>query len=168
VALNHETSVRAVPLVPTPKRTVIHRRSLQCAPNSIGTAFSAFEPMNKRRRGFPSERQVKRGLRIVHGDKLLEEKLGRQDPCPCGSDRRFQEVLHAPWPLSTVGDATTTSATRGRELDLRSSCFARRRLGVRISPDPPAGPSSNGRMPRSQRDDAGSSPAGPPTDHIRS
>lgn len=25
-----------------------------------------------------------RGTRIVHGDKLLEEKLGRNDLCPCG------------------------------------------------------------------------------------
>ena len=33
--------------------------------------------MSKRRRGFPSETNVKRGVRIVHGDKLLEEKLGR-------------------------------------------------------------------------------------------
>ena len=40
-----------------------------------------FEPMNKRRRGFPSETNVKRRTRIVHGDKLLEEKLGRNDPC---------------------------------------------------------------------------------------
>ena len=27
--------------------------------------------------------------RIVHGDKELREKLGRNDPCPCGSGRRF-------------------------------------------------------------------------------
>ena len=33
--------------------------------------------MSKRRKGFPSETQVKRGVRIVNGDKLLEEKLGR-------------------------------------------------------------------------------------------
>ncbi|HET9364318.1 MAG TPA: SEC-C metal-binding domain-containing protein [Candidatus Angelobacter sp.] len=26
--------------------------------------------------------------------KDLQEKLGRNDPCPCGSGRRFQEVLH--------------------------------------------------------------------------
>lgn len=32
--------------------------------------------MRKRRRGFPSETKVKRGVRVVHGDKLLEEKLG--------------------------------------------------------------------------------------------
>ncbi|MFX8809217.1 SEC-C metal-binding domain-containing protein [Acinetobacter baumannii] len=25
----------------------------------------------------------------MHGDKWLEEKLGRKDPCPCGSGRRF-------------------------------------------------------------------------------
>ena len=50
--------------------------------------------MSKRRRGYPSETRVKRGIRIVHGDKELLEKLGRNDPCPCGSGYRFQEVLH--------------------------------------------------------------------------
>jgi uncharacterized protein YecA (UPF0149 family) len=54
-----------------------------------------FEPTSKRRKGFPSESQVKKGMRVVHGDKELREKLGRNDPCPCGSGRRFQEVLHA-------------------------------------------------------------------------
>ncbi|MFO0999315.1 MAG: SEC-C metal-binding domain-containing protein [Planctomycetaceae bacterium] len=49
-----------------------------------------FETMSKRRRGYPSETQVKRGVRIVHGNKLLEEKLGRNDLCPCGSGRRFK------------------------------------------------------------------------------
>lgn len=46
--------------------------------------------MSKRRRGFPSETQVKRGRRFVHGDKELEEKLGRNDLCPCGSARLFR------------------------------------------------------------------------------
>jgi uncharacterized protein YecA (UPF0149 family) len=49
-----------------------------------------FEPMSKRRKGFPSERQVKRGRRIVHGQKELAEKLGRNDLCPCGSAKRFK------------------------------------------------------------------------------
>ncbi len=48
-----------------------------------------FEPMSKRRRGFPSESNVKRGVRIVHGGKMLEEKLGRNDLCPCGSDKKY-------------------------------------------------------------------------------
>jgi len=34
-------------------------------------------------------------MRIVHGDKHLLEKLGRNDPCPCGSGRRFQAMLSA-------------------------------------------------------------------------
>jgi uncharacterized protein YchJ len=42
---------------------------------------------------------VKRGVRIVHGDVELQEKLGRNDLCVCGSGRRFQEVLHAQRPL---------------------------------------------------------------------
>ncbi len=46
-----------------------------------------FEITSKRRKGFPSETQVKRGVRVVHGDKELHEKLGRNDPCPCGSGR---------------------------------------------------------------------------------
>jgi len=59
------------------------------------SATSPFEPMSKRRKGFPSERQVKRGIRIVHSDKLLEEKLGRNDLCPCGSGKRFKRCCLA-------------------------------------------------------------------------
>ncbi len=49
----------------------------------------AFEASSKRRKGYPSETQVKRGDRVVGGTKELIEKLGRNDPCPCGSGRRF-------------------------------------------------------------------------------
>jgi uncharacterized protein YecA (UPF0149 family) len=50
--------------------------------------------MSKRRRGFPSETNVKRGARSVKGgEKELLERLGNNDPCPCGSGRRFQELL---------------------------------------------------------------------------
>ncbi len=49
----------------------------------------AFEVTSKRRKGYPSETQVMKGDRIVHGDKELLEKLGRNDPCPCGSRRLF-------------------------------------------------------------------------------
>jgi len=65
--------------------------------------------MSKRRKGFPSETNVKRGAQIVHGDKELEEKLGRNDQCPCGSGRRFQELLHAQRTLSMAVAAATTS-----------------------------------------------------------
>jgi uncharacterized protein YecA (UPF0149 family) len=52
------------------------------------------EPMSKRRRGFPSETRVKRGPRSARGGEVeLLERLGNNDPCPCGSGRRFQEVL---------------------------------------------------------------------------
>jgi uncharacterized protein YecA (UPF0149 family) len=54
-----------------------------------------FEPMSKRRKGFPSERQVKRGHRVVHGDKELVEKVGRNDLCPCGSHKRFKKCCLA-------------------------------------------------------------------------
>jgi uncharacterized protein YecA (UPF0149 family) len=46
--------------------------------------------MSKCRKGFLSETQVKRGVRIVGDRKLLEEKLGRSDLCPCGSGKRFK------------------------------------------------------------------------------
>jgi hypothetical protein len=61
--------------------------------DSTKTAFH--KKTGKRRRGFPSETNVKRGMRVVHGDKELTEKLGRNDLCPCGSARRFQEMLLA-------------------------------------------------------------------------
>jgi uncharacterized protein YecA (UPF0149 family) len=50
---------------------------------------SKFEITSKRRKGFLSETQVKKGVRIVHGGKDLIEKLGRNDLCPCGSRRSF-------------------------------------------------------------------------------
>ncbi|MSP40686.1 MAG: nucleic acid-binding protein [Deltaproteobacteria bacterium] len=56
---------------------------------------AAFEPTSKRRKGFASETRVKRGHQVIGGDKELLEKLGRNDPCPCNSGRRFQEILHA-------------------------------------------------------------------------
>jgi uncharacterized protein YecA (UPF0149 family) len=50
--------------------------------------------MSKRRKGFPSETRVKRGDRTIKGGEIeLLEKLGRNDLCPCGSRRRFQEML---------------------------------------------------------------------------
>jgi uncharacterized protein YecA (UPF0149 family) len=54
-----------------------------------------FERTSKRRKGYPSETQVKKGPRVVHGNKDLIEKLGRNDLCPCGSGRRFQRLLPA-------------------------------------------------------------------------
>jgi uncharacterized protein YecA (UPF0149 family) len=54
----------------------------------------AFVPSSKRRRGFPSETHVSAAFRAIRGGwKELREKLGRNDPCPCGSGRKFQEVL---------------------------------------------------------------------------
>ena len=61
--------------------------------------------MSKRRRGFPSEARVKRGARGVQtkaGFKEFVEKLGRNDPCPCGSRRRFQGLLHEVGPVLTA------------------------------------------------------------------
>jgi uncharacterized protein YecA (UPF0149 family) len=48
------------------------------------------ESTSKRRKGYPSETKVRRGQRVVHADKELVEKLGRNDLCPCGSGKRFK------------------------------------------------------------------------------
>ena len=66
-----------------------------CARTNTTSKATAFEVTSKRRKGFPSETRVKRGERVVGGRKELLEKLGRNDPCPCGSGRRFQTLLHA-------------------------------------------------------------------------
>ena len=57
--------------------------------DELSITCTPFERSSKRRKGFPSEMYVKRGLRFVHGDKELLEKLGRNDLCPCGSGQRF-------------------------------------------------------------------------------
>lgn len=72
--------------VPTIRRQLWQREN-----NLTKSAFN--EPTSKRRKGYPSETHVKRGRRIVGGEKELIEKLGRNDLCPCDSGRRFQELL---------------------------------------------------------------------------
>jgi len=42
---------------------------------------------------------VKRGDRILRGGKELLEKLGRADPCPCGSGKSFPPLLSRKRPL---------------------------------------------------------------------
>ena len=68
--------------------------------------------MSKRRHGFPSEARVKRGERSVRGGEVeLIERLGNNDPCPCGSGRRFQELLPERRWLLTAQGAVITCAT---------------------------------------------------------
>ncbi len=55
----------------------------------------AFETTSSAVEVIPRKPQVKRGVRIVHGNKLLEEKLGRDDLCPCGSGLRFRRCCLA-------------------------------------------------------------------------
>ena len=70
---------------------------VSCASIMISKTSPAFSVSRKRRKSFPSETHVKRGRRVVHGDVELSEKLGRNDLCPCGSGRRFQNLLHGLW-----------------------------------------------------------------------
>ena len=68
---------------------------------------------SKRRKGFPSETRVKRGLRFVRGgEKELIEKLGRNDLCPCGSGHSFQEMLPHLRPVSTVASGRIIGGNR--------------------------------------------------------
>ena len=81
---------RGARLLPTSRS---ERRNPRCHTTRTLDRSTAFGPISKRRRGFPSETCVGRGDRVVHGDKELLEKLGNQDLCPCRSGRRFQELL---------------------------------------------------------------------------
>jgi hypothetical protein len=51
------------------------------------------------------------------GEKELVEKLGRNDPCPCGSGNRFQGLLPKRRPLSTGRSGTTIGGNEGRWLE---------------------------------------------------
>ncbi|MDQ0250632.1 hypothetical protein J2W22_002696 [Sphingomonas kyeonggiensis] len=77
----------------------------------IAMTSPAFEVTSKRRKGYPSETRVKRGLRFVHGDIELVEKLGRKDPCPCGSGKSFQALLPRLRPVSTARSGMTIGVT---------------------------------------------------------
>ena len=77
-------------------------RRRPCHASTTIKTSPAFERTSKRRKGYPSETNVKRGLRFVRGgDVELIEKLGRKDPCPCGSGLSFQTLLPAIRPVST-------------------------------------------------------------------
>ncbi|MGH9422264.1 MAG: SEC-C metal-binding domain-containing protein [Thermoanaerobaculia bacterium] len=81
---------------------------------------------SKRRKGYPSESRVKRGVRIVHGDKELLEKLGRNDPCPCQSGRRFQKLLPPLRPVRRLTPRPLLFADqRAPGLRARRICFTR-------------------------------------------
>ena len=62
--------------------------------NSDYDAEASFRANQQTPPGVPSsETAVKRGPRIIGVDTELIEKLGRNDPCPCGSGRRFPALL---------------------------------------------------------------------------
>ena len=84
-----------------------------------GTLFRADEQAPQ---GFPSETGVKRGVRVVHGDKELEEKVGRNDLCPCGSAKLFKKCCRnsgcfrrrEPGPLLLGNENTARSVHENR------------------------------------------------------
>ncbi|MEA1014180.1 SEC-C metal-binding domain-containing protein [Sphingosinicella sp. LY1275] len=58
---------------------------------------------------YSSDTRVKRGLRFVRGGEVeLVEKLGRKDPCPCGSGKSFQALLPAWRPVSAAPSGMIT------------------------------------------------------------
>ena len=89
------------------------KRRRQWHVDAISPISPAFETSSKRRKGFPSEARVKRGLRIVHGNIVLAEKLGRNDLCPCGSGRKFQTMLPDLGLLLMAPGATIIGANEG-------------------------------------------------------
>jgi len=90
-------------------------RRPSCHASTNSPTCPAFEVSSKRRKGYPSETHVKRGFRFVHGDIELLEKLGRNDPCPCGSGKRFQGMLPGRRPVSTVPSAMIITAEPSTE-----------------------------------------------------
>jgi hypothetical protein len=55
-----------------------------------------FEPMTKRRKGFPSETQVKRGVRVVYGVKeLMEAGTTSARAAPASGSRSAAATLAA-------------------------------------------------------------------------
>jgi hypothetical protein len=58
--------------------TTPHEEGFQCLRTISTEKKSPFSSMSKRRRGFPSESRVKRGDRVVHGDKELIRKAWAQ------------------------------------------------------------------------------------------
>jgi hypothetical protein len=77
------------------RSTAIFRKDGAPCPLQILMTCHFFESMSKHRKGFPSETHVRRGVRIVHGGKELEEKLGRNDLCLCGSGKLFRNCCLA-------------------------------------------------------------------------
>jgi SEC-C motif len=89
-------------------------RRPSCHASIILSTSPAFEVSSKRRKGYPSETSVKRGLRFVRGGAVeLVEKLGRNDPCPCGSGKRFQGVLPIIGPVSMGWSGMTIGGSEG-------------------------------------------------------
>jgi len=118
----------------TPWQNPIHKTT---------TAF--YERSSKRRKGFPSETRVKRGERVVHGDKELSEKLGRNDPCPCGSTFKFQELLPAHRRLRRLAARPLLLGSDRRRHPWLESLAPVRWLGhlARVSPSHISGPDSS-------------------------
>ena len=84
-------------------------------------------------------------MRVVHGDKELAEKLGRNDLCPCGSGRRFQEMLPAQRALRRLTARllllgndpkrlNNLKLTRRMPEELQSQTDGRKSMQVRILP----------------------------------
>ncbi|WP_082553878.1 SEC-C metal-binding domain-containing protein [Altererythrobacter sp. Root672] len=101
---------------------------LSCQSTKTPTRSPAFERTSKRRKGYPSETRVKRGQRTIKGGEIeLLEKLGRNDPCPCGSGKSFQTLLPDLRPVSTARSGETI----GGEVPRRSSPSSSRGGGAR-------------------------------------
>ncbi len=66
-------------------------RRLQFPDDAPDLIQHSHQPVHSRR--LPSETQVKRGVRVVHGDKELIEELGRNGPVPAGPGASSRSVV---------------------------------------------------------------------------
>jgi hypothetical protein len=85
---------------PVPQRD--DARSVSCHP-----ATSAFERTSKRRRGYPSEQRVKKGDRVVHGDKDLIRETRAQRSVPV----RLREVVSRTAACAAAGPTDRIAGT---------------------------------------------------------
>jgi hypothetical protein len=72
--------------------------------------------MSKRRRGYPSETRVKRGDRVVHGDKEFIRETRARGPLPMRVWSALSRSAASAAGGSTGSFGTTTGATRGRRI----------------------------------------------------
>ncbi len=84
----------------------IWKERLQCKANRF------FEPSSKRRKGFPSETNVKRGFPRRAWRQGTRRKAGQKRPLPVRFRTQVSKSAVCDWATMTAQDATNTSGNR--------------------------------------------------------